>query len=151
LSMALHFRRRILQFCGMHEQARESIDEEYRLCHQHGFAFWEAHAILARGGLLISEGNLDEAQSQIESTWQWLQAAGLKCSLDFPCTLLAKAFLRAGYAEEAQRWVERGFELAEAGDDCCFQSELLRLQGEILLARKPALDAEAAAQFEQAI
>jgi adenylate cyclase len=47
-------------------------------------------------------------------------------------------------------WLERGLELVERHGERCLESELLRLQGELLLARSPQGEPEAAACFEKA-
>ena len=135
LAMALYYRRRIAQYCGRDEQVRQSVEEEFALCHQHGFGFWEAHALLARGSILIQQGKPGDARGLLEPTWQTLEAAGLKCSLDHPCTFLAEAFLHAGWLNDAAQWLDRGFRLPETEGECGLESEFWRLRGELALAR----------------
>jgi serine/threonine protein kinase/tetratricopeptide (TPR) repeat protein len=149
-AMALYYRRRVGQCCGSEELVRKSIEEECALCQQQGFAFWGAHAFLARGSLLISQGKIEEARSQTEATWQMLQAAGLRCSLSHPCSFLTESFLNAGRLDEAALWLRRGLDLVEQHGERCLDSELLRLQGELLLAQSPQGEAEAATCFEKA-
>jgi predicted ATPase len=150
LAMALYFRRRLHQYCRLESQVRQSVEEEYTLCHQRGFGFWETHALLARGDLLIRQGKMDAARAQLELGLQMLQASGCKCSLTHPFSFLAESFLHAGRPDEAEEWLDRGFDLADNHGERCLESELLRLKGECLLARSPADETEAEACFEQA-
>ncbi len=150
LAMALYFRRRLHQYCRQEEQVRQSVAEEYEICHQHGFSFWEAHALLARGDLFIREGQLDTAREPIDRALQMLEASGCKCTLTHPCTFLAESLTQAGCLDEAKEWLERGFALVENHNERCLESELLRLRGE-LLARASGSETAAEACFEEAV
>ena len=134
LAMALYYRRRVYQCCGLEVRAASCIDEESEHCQRHGFGFWGAHATLARGGLLARQGRLDKARELIEPAVLALDASGCKCSLTHPYSFLAECFLRAGRVDEALVWLGRGFDLAENHDERCLESELLRLKGEACLA-----------------
>ncbi len=80
-----------------------------------------------------------------------LQASGCKCTLTHPASFLAESFLHAGQPDEAEPWLQRGFELIEKHNERCLESELLRLKGEWLLARSPGDETQAEAYFEQAV
>ena len=149
LAMAHYFRRRLFQDCRLEEQARQSVAEEYDICHQHGFSFWEAHAVLARGDRFIRQGQLDEAGKLLEITLRTLEASGCKCTLTHPYSFLAESFMQAGCLGEAKEWLERGFDLVENHNERCLESELWRLRGE-LLARTPGSEASAEVCFEEA-
>ncbi|HEY7155905.1 MAG TPA: protein kinase [Gemmataceae bacterium] len=149
LAMAHYFRRRLHQYCRLEEPVRQSVAEEYTICHQHGFGFWETHALLARGDFLLRQGQLDEARGQFELALRTLQASGCKCTLTHPCSFLAESFLQAGRLDEAIEWLARGFDLIENHNERCLESELLRLKGE-MLAHSPGSETEAEACFERA-
>jgi predicted ATPase/class 3 adenylate cyclase len=149
LAMAHYFRRRLFQYCRLEEQVRQSIAEEYEICHQHGFSFWETHALLARGDVLIRQGRLDQAREPIELALRTLDASGCKCTLTHPCSFLAESLMQVGRLAEANEWLQRGFDLVDNHNERCLESELLRLRGE-LLARTPGSEADAEACFEKA-
>ena len=65
-AMGLFFRRQVLEFSGRRDQARESIEEEYNICHENGFVFFEVHAIFGRGEALLRAGKIDEARKQFD-------------------------------------------------------------------------------------
>jgi class 3 adenylate cyclase/tetratricopeptide (TPR) repeat protein len=145
LAMALYYRRRVYQCCRLEDRVAGCIDEESEHCQRHGFGFWGGHAVLARGGLLARQGEMDQARALIEPAVRALDASGSKCSLTHPYSFLAECFLRAGRVDDALAWLGRGFDLAENHDERCLESELLRLKGEVLLASAGGAAAEAEA------
>jgi predicted ATPase len=58
--------------------------------------------------------------------------------------------MQAGRLDEANEWLQRGFDLVENYNERCLESELLRLRGE-LLALTPGSEASAEACFEEAV
>jgi tetratricopeptide (TPR) repeat protein len=150
LAMGLYFRRRLFQYCRFEDEAQQNIEEEYAICHEHGFAFWKAHALLARGALLVQQGRFDEARQLLDPLLDLLQASGCKCTLTHPFSFLAESFLNGGRVSEALEWLERGFDLVENHGERCLESELLRLKGECLLAQS-AVKTDAEAAFIRAI
>ncbi|MFO0816994.1 MAG: AAA family ATPase [Pirellulales bacterium] len=149
LAMATFFRRQILQFLGRDQQAAASVEDEYRNCHDQGFAFYEVHAMFGKGEFLLRKGKLAEARQWIDQGWQMRSAMGSLLSMDFPYRNLAEAFLKAGLQADAELWLDRGFDLCENHHLRVYESEFLRLRGELALAR--ADQAGADAFYEQAI
>jgi predicted ATPase len=92
---------------------------------------------------------LNEAREQLELALKALDASGCKCTLTHPCSFLAESFMQAGRLDEANEWLQRGFDLVENYNERCLESELLRLRGE-LLALAPGSEADAEACFEEA-
>src|SRR5262249_3095492 len=135
LAMALYYRRRAYQCCRLEDRVPSRIEEAYEQCQRHSFGFWGAHAVLARGGLLARQGELDQARALIEPTVRALDASGCKCSLTHPYAFLAECYLRAGRVDDALAWLGRGFGLAENHDERRLGSERLGLEGEAEPAR----------------
>ena len=73
-AMSLFFRRQVLDFCGLSELARASIEEEYKICHENGFVFFEVHALFGRGTLLLKEGKVQEARECFRQGLEMLNA-----------------------------------------------------------------------------
>ena len=142
-AMALYFRRQILQLCGLHEQASQSIEEENTTCHENGFVFFEAHAILGRGDLLLRQGKTDEARKLIATGLEMQKATGGSLSMDRPMRNIAEAYLLAGYPDDAREWLNRGFELINIRNERGLESEFLRLRGQLALAAGDQQAAEA--------
>jgi serine/threonine protein kinase/tetratricopeptide (TPR) repeat protein len=145
-AMALFFGRQVLQFCGRDEQALARIEEEYRICHEQGFVFFEVHAIFGRGDLLLRKGKVNEARKLFDTGLDMLKATGGNLSMDHPYRNIAEAFLLAGLPDDAQEWLERGFDLVENHNERGMESEFLRLKGELALAAGNEQGAEACYQ-----
>ncbi|NNE01115.1 MAG: protein kinase, partial [Pirellulaceae bacterium] len=128
LAMSLFFRRQLLEFCGHADEARKSIEEEFKICNDNGFVFFEVHAIFGRGDYLLRNGQIDEAREQFELGLQMLQATGGNLSMDHPYRNIAEAYLQAGNNGEAQQWIDRGFDLVNNRHERGMESEFLRLQ-----------------------
>ena len=110
-AMCLFFGRQIFQFSGMHDEARERIEEEYKACNEGGFVFFEVHAILGRGEILLRQGKADEARQLFQEGLQMLHATGGNLSMDHPYRNIAEAYIEADLLEDAQQWLDRGFQL----------------------------------------
>jgi tetratricopeptide (TPR) repeat protein len=149
LAMALYYRRRVYQYCGLQEQVEKSVAEECALCQQHGFAFWLAHALFAQGAILIGRGQYDEAAAHVGPIYDLIVASGCKCSVSHPYSFLAEAYLQANRLDDAIKWLARGFDLVDNHNERCLESELSRLRGEIFALSGREADAEAS--FRQAI
>jgi predicted ATPase len=144
--MGLFVTREVLQFCGRDDQARARIEEEYKICHEHGFVFFEVHAIFARGAVLLRNGKTDEARQLFDMGLAMRHATGGNLSMEYPYREIAEAFLLAGLPDDADAWLQRGFELVENHNQRGLESEFLRLKGELAVA---AGDEAAAETFYQ--
>ena len=133
-AMTLYFSRQVLQFCGRNDQALARIEEEYRICHDQGFVFFEIHAIFARGDNLLRKGEFDEARKLFDLGLEMRAATGGNLSMDHPYRNIAESYLLAGLPEEANQWLQRGFALVEAHNKRGMESEFLRLKGKLALA-----------------
>jgi tetratricopeptide (TPR) repeat protein len=142
LAMGLFFRRQVLEFCGLRDQARASIEEEYNICHEGGFVFFEVHAIFGRGDFLLRQGKVDEARELFDLGMEMLKATGGNLSMDHPYRNIAEAYLLAGLHDDAKEWLNRGFDLVNNRNERGMESEFLRLQGDLALAAGDQTSAE---------
>ncbi len=133
-AMALFFSRQVLQFCGRDQEAIDRIEEEYKICHEQGFVFFEVHAIYGRGELLLREGKVDEGRKLCHQGLEMLKGAGANLSMDHPYRNIAEACLVAGLPDDASLWLGRGLNLVENHHERGMLSEFLRLKGELALA-----------------
>ena len=140
-AMALFFRRRLLEYTGAHEEALKVIEQEYEVCHENGFVFFEVHAIFGRGVKLLKRGKLDEAREQFDLGLTMQQATGGCNSMDHAFRNIAEAYIEAGMPDDAAKWLQRGFDMVQQ-NNAGMESELLRLRGEIALAASDQENAE---------
>jgi tetratricopeptide (TPR) repeat protein len=148
-AMGLFFRRQVLEFTGRRDQACESIEEEYQVCHENGFVFFEVHAVFGRGDTLLRHGKVDEARKLLDQGLQMLHATGGNLSMEHPYRNIAEAFLLAGLLDDARQWLDRGFNLVNDHNERGMESEFLRLNGELALAAGDQKIAEEC--FQQAL
>ncbi len=149
LAMANYFRRQILQFLGRDQEVAASVEDELHNCHKHGFAFYEVHALFGKGMLLLREGKIDEARPWIDQGWRMREGMGSLLSMDFPYRNLAEAFLAAGRHDDAELWLDRGSELVDKHGMKVYESEFLRLRGDLAAARGD--ESAAAGLYEQSL
>ncbi len=148
-AMALFFRRQVLEFCGLRDQAQRVLRQEYEICHDNGFVFFEVHAIFGRGDFLLRQGKVDEAREQFDLGLEMLKATGGNLSMDHPYRNIAEAYLLAGLLDDANEWLDRGFDLVNTRHERGMESEFLRLQGELALAAGDQNSAEEC--YQQAV
>jgi tetratricopeptide (TPR) repeat protein len=149
LAMANYFRRQVLQFLGRDQEVAASVEDELRDCHQHGFAFYEVHALFGKGVLLLRDGKTAEARPWIDQGWRMREGMGSLLSMDFPYRNLAEAFLAAGLHTDAELWLDRGLGLVEKHGMRVYESEFLRLRGDLAAARGD--EATAATLYEDSL
>jgi tetratricopeptide (TPR) repeat protein len=142
-AMSHFFRRQILDFCGFHDLSRASIEDEYRICHDNGFVFFEVHAHFGRGTFALREGRIDEARRQFDVGLEMLKATGGHLSMDHAYHNIAEAYLGAGRLDDAKEWLDRGFDLVNNRNQRRREVEFLRLQGVLALAAGDQTGAEA--------
>src|SRR5262245_50777519 len=65
--------------------------------------------------------------------------------------MLGDAYVQLARFEEAHRVLDEGLAVAEKNDDRCYEAELQRLRGELLLAQYPDRSSDAEACFRRAI
>jgi tetratricopeptide (TPR) repeat protein len=141
-AMGLFLYRKVLDFCGRADLASARIEEEYKICHEQGFVFFEVHAIFARGAALLRNGKVDEARRLFDVGLPMREASGGNLSMEYPYRDVAEAFLVAGLPDEAEAWIQRGFDLVENHHMRGLESEFLRLKGEIATAAGDQAGAE---------
>jgi predicted ATPase len=78
-------------------------------------------------------------------------ATGTTLAQSYLLALLAEAHLKAGQAEEGLRVIAEALAAVHDSGERCYEAELYRLQGELLLARPAEPHAEAAACFCHAL
>ena len=133
-AMGLFFRRQVLEFSGRFDLARESIEEEYDVCHENGFVFFEVHAIFGRGNYLLRQGKTDEARRLFDQGLEMLAATGGHLSMDHPYRNIAEGYLMAELHDDAIEWIDRGIDLVDNHNERGMESEFLRLRGELAVA-----------------
>src|SRR6516165_5869398 len=79
------------------------------------------------------------------------QAAGAELARPRILALLAEACAKGGQVEEGLSVLAEALALVHKTGECCYEAELYRLQGELLLAQSTRQTAEAEACFQRAL
>jgi class 3 adenylate cyclase/tetratricopeptide (TPR) repeat protein len=127
--------------------ARAHADEARRLAHEHGLTALLG-ASFSHGWALAHLGQLEEGLSEM-----------LRCRIELSGTPLvpwafaglAGSYLAAGRAQEGLEAADEGLELIQRTGSRCFEAEMRRLKGELLLMDDSGAISEAAQCFRDAI
>jgi tetratricopeptide (TPR) repeat protein len=141
---------------------QERSEQSYRLCLQGGFAMWRAYVEVFLGWLAVMRGEGAAGIEQMRRALSEWQAAGMAVGTDSLVPVLADGCLAAARqcpaSEDTVRLLATGLAAIDSvlGADVpcgqCYQAELHRLRGELLLARDDlGTAAEASACFHRAI
>jgi predicted ATPase len=170
LAHALFFAATLHQLRREGPMAREYADETIAISIEHGLVMYQAIATIIRGWVLIEQGEHEAANEQIGQGITALHATGAKLMRPHFLALMAEGFKKTEQVKEGLRVLDEALEVAHRTGEGCYQAELFRLKGEMLLMQsteaglspaatggKPTVDAErlavALAQscFDQAI
>ncbi len=139
-----------------------------RHCEKHGFAWWQYYAAAFLGWLIVMRGEPDEGIERMHSAMAAWQATGMLLGPDSLGIVLADAYLEAvrrrpegkdpladnGRAGLLTEGLARIDAVLAPNSLCgqCYQAELYRMRGELLLARDGlAAAGQALACFERAM
>jgi len=112
-----------------HEHAEASI----AIASEHGLLLYQATSTVVRGWSLIEQGHPKEAIEQIRHGLAGHQGTGTQLLSPHFLALLAEALAEAHQAEEGLRVLEEALAAADHTGERCYQAELYRLKGELLL------------------
>ncbi|WP_206026255.1 SpoIIE family protein phosphatase [Roseimicrobium sp. ORNL1] len=132
---ALHHTGWLFQHCRMGAAVRAAGEEEMEISTEQGYPFWHATGTLYRGAGMLLQGRPEEALALIERGLEAYRATGAGIALTFYLSVHADALTQVGRLDDARRALDEAFALVEKNDERFQEAELLRLQGELLLAQ----------------
>ena len=152
-ALALYFAA-MLQQCRREGPAIEGNAEAVAaIATEHGLSFWLAAGLTMRGWTLVEKGAVAGGVAQLrEGMAAWLATNGAT-HRTYHLALLADALARQGEIEEGLRVLAEALALMHDTGEGFHAAELHRLQGELLLRRRPTEIAwpEAEACFRRAL
>lgn len=150
LAYALHFTAVVHHLRREAEPARVHAQALSELSRDKGFPMLEAWATLLLGCALAHDGRADEADALIRRAQQAMHSAGARVSRSATLAELASVYLRAGQPAPGLAAVDEGLAFVARSDERFYESELLRLRGELRLLAGAA-EAAALDDFTQAL
>lgn len=124
--------------------ARNAADEAVAFCVEYGFPFWLGICRALRGWALVELGEPKLGMEQIRQGISEYEATGARLERPFCFLLLADASRRNGQMQEAKEAVLQALTSALKMGHHTFESELHRIDGELLILADRFTDAEAA-------
>ena len=124
----------MLQFRGDAAQLDRRVTDMQRLCAEQGYSVWLAWATCFEGWVAGARGYLGEGIALMERGVDAFRGTGTRAHLPHLLALLAELCLRAGRLEAASEQLAEAHTQAESSGERCWEAELHRLEGEVLLA-----------------
>jgi tetratricopeptide (TPR) repeat protein len=117
-----------------------------------GFSLWVAFGTVHQMNLRYKDQRSDAALDELrESVAALSEQHGLYLHRPYFTILLARAYLRAGKAEQGIEVLDHAQQTSDLREERWWEAEIRRLRGELLLSRSPASAKDAQACFEQAL
>jgi predicted ATPase len=159
LAIARHFALRVLQWRGELDALKAEADANIALAGKYGFPFFGIGATILRGWADCADGEFERGIAQIrESMSNWV-SIGAVIGQAYHFSLLADGYRRQAevgdarkpLAAEGLKAVAAGLAMARKTGERCWDGELYRLKGELLLLSSDQNNTRAQASFRRAI
>ncbi|MEO5742911.1 MAG: AAA family ATPase, partial [Vicinamibacterales bacterium] len=121
------------QYRGDAAMVKQHADAALELSRAHDFAQWRAIGTLFRAWSVAALGDPEEGRAQLARGIEGFRRTGSELNLPHFLSLLADAHLRAGDPQAGLDVIEEAIATATKNDDRCWEPELHRLKGEMLL------------------
>jgi DNA-binding winged helix-turn-helix (wHTH) protein/predicted ATPase len=139
--------------------AGERAEALITLATAQGFPFQLAGGMLCRGRVLIEQGRQEEGIQQIRQSLAAHRATGAEAGQPYALAFLARAYGQEGQGHKGQQVLNEALTLVHRTGERCYEAELYRLKGELLLqeGQRPKAQgteqkvAEAEQRFRQAL
>lgn len=137
------------QYRGDAVQVKQHAEQCIEIARTHDYRQWLALGVMFRAWALVVLGQHEEGVALLERGIESFRRTGAELNLPHFLSLLADAHLRTGKPEAGLDVIDQAIAVAEKNDDRCWEPELHRLRGELLLRLDKREAAEAA--FRSAI
>jgi DNA-binding SARP family transcriptional activator/predicted ATPase len=134
LAIALDYAALLHAFRGQSREALELGQEAVELCRCHGFAYYLAMANVVTGWAMAAEGDAAAGLIQLRDGLDEMRRVGAEIRLPYYFAMLAETLARNGFMGEALASLSTGFAFASKNLEAWAVAELLRVQGNLLLA-----------------
>ncbi len=145
------------QSANVHQIAREvtpaleAAEAAITIAEKEGVPLFEAWARVARGWALAYLGQAEQGVAQIHEGLAMASATGAELWRTYNLAQLAEACGKAGRTDEGLGVIAEALDVVQEKGERWWETEILRLRGELLLQRNPSGLAEAQTSFERAI
>ncbi len=130
---------------------RETAERVIAFSAEHGFGFWLLFAPSLRGWAMAEQGQHEEGIELMRQALFIAHEAGVDIGRSNTLCMLAEGYRNAGRLDEALDAVKQALDTADAQEELCYEPEIYRLKGELLLRKADANAVEAQGCFTRAI
>ncbi len=116
-----------------------------------GFSLWIAYGKVQQSYLRFQTQPGDSALDNLRDSVTEISDMGVQINRPYYMSLLAKAYLQAERIDDGLKILDHALASVDIRGECWWEAEVLRLRGELLLARPAANGDDAQACFEQAL
>ena len=136
---------------GEWQTVKARVEEGLTLVTEQGFSRWLAQATFLQGWLLVERGQKEAGIAQmVEALATERAGIGVARWNALFVASLAEAYGRTGQISEGLNVVNEELATARVTESCCYEAELHRIKGELLLTLGAADEGEAEACFRNA-
>ena len=136
------------QYRGDAPETRALAEEALLLTEAHGLVFVTAMASILKGWALTQEDELDEGTAQMRRGLAAQLATGAEMARPYWLCRIAEACHRPGAVHEGLALLDEAEAAVELTRESCWEAEIYRLRGQLLLAASEPVGPEAARSAE---
>ena len=141
----------ISQFCRDVPAVHEQTEAAVTLSTEQGFPLWEAGGMSLRGWALAMQGQGEAGLAQVRQGITAWRATGAALYVPYLCTLLAEVCAYLGHTADGLQALAEAHTLVEQHEERCWEAEVYRLRGVLLLRQTGTPQAEAEAWLQRAL
>jgi predicted ATPase len=123
----------LYQFLRDSQQTQNTAEEVLRLSQEQGFSFMNAWCDFWCGWVLAQQGEVKKGLTQMHRGLTAYRTGGAEVGWPYLLTLLAETCGQGGQMEEGLRLVAEALATMEKNTDRCYEPELYRIKGELIL------------------
>jgi len=136
LSFAAAFAAWVRVFCRDWAAARQYAENAIRICSDRGFLLWLAVSNVFHGRALVKCGEPDTGMPELRLGIASYRRTGAQIAVPQLLSQLAESHLELNQLDEGLAVLQEAIDTAEHNDERFWEAELVRLQGDFLLAGK---------------
>ena len=149
--IATYFTSHLHQLRGEARPAQEHAETAIAIADNHGLSVWVALARMIRGWARAEQGASDDGIDELRRGLAAYEATGARLWRAQSLGLLAQALARSGRHEEGMEAVVDGLNLVRETEEDGAAADLLRIEGELLLARADAEEPQVVMYAEKSL
>jgi predicted ATPase len=151
LAMALSFTGWLHYFRAEPPVMYEQATALQALAHEQGFPLYAARGLIMEGWVLVEQGHTAAGIAQMHEGLRAYRATGARMEQTHRLALLAEAYRRHGQTAAGLAVLADALEAVHTTGEHCYEAELYRLKGELLLAASATQQTEGAACVRQSL